>query len=138
MARQIDNCDHYIADVIHGTKGTWRCMNEGREITFTDPDGNETWRYEADDRFAQHNPYVLEHVDLINHIRSGKVINHAETTAISSLGCIMARESAYSGKTITWEEMVQSDLNLMPENLHMGNLDMSKHVVMLPGTPPRT
>jgi len=135
--RQIDGCDHYIADVIHGTNGTWKCMNEGREITFHDVDGNEVWRCEMDGQFTQHNPYVLEHVDLINHIRSGKVINNAETTAIASLACIMARESAYTGKTYTWDGITQSDLNLMPENLTMGNVDMSKHTVQLPGVSPK-
>ena len=140
MMRQIDHCDHYVADVIHGTNGSWKCVNEGREITFHDVEGNEVWRYDKETagQFTQHNPYVLEHVDLINHIRSGKVINNAETTAIASLACIMARESAYSGKTYTWDEITQSDLNFMPEKLTLGNVDMSRYTIPLPGAAPKT
>ena len=139
MMRQIDNCDHYVADIIHGTNGSWKSVNEGNEITFHDVEGNVVWRYdnETTGQFEQHNPYVLEHVDLVNHIRSGKVINNAETTAISSLTCIMARESAYTGKACTWDEMTMSDLNFMPSELTMGNVDMSKYTVPVPGTSPK-
>jgi predicted dehydrogenase len=137
MARQIDNCHGRIAEIIQGTKGSWNSMNE--EFTILDLDGNEVWKFDkkaTEEQFKQNDPYVLEHINLVNHIRSGKVINLAETTAISSMACIMARESAYTGKAYTWDEMTQSDLNLMPAELHLGNVDMSKYVRPLPGTSP--
>ena len=136
MARQIDNCDNRVAEIIQGTKGSW----DSRRHIIYDLDGNEIWRFDreaARELFRQNNAYVLEHIDLVNHIRSGKVINHAETTAISSMACIMARESAYTGKAYTWDEMTQSDLNLMPAELHMGNVDMSKYTIPVPGTSPK-
>ena len=138
MARQIDNCDNRVAEIIQGTKGSWNSMNG--EFIIRDLDGNEVWKFDkkaAQEQFTQHDPYTLEHIDLINHIRSGKVVNHAETTAISSMACIMARESAYTGKAYTWEEMTQSDLNFMPAELHLGNADMSKYVSPIPGTSPK-
>ena len=137
MARQIDNCHGRVAEIIQGTKGSWNSLNDG--FTILDLDGNVVWQYDkeaAKEQFTQNDPYVLEHIDLVNHIRSGKVVNHAETTAISSMACIMARESAYTGKAYTWDEMTQSDLSLMPEELHLGNVDMSKFVPPLPGTAP--
>jgi len=137
MARQIDNCDGRVAEIIQGTKGSWNSMSD--EFPILDLDGNVIWKYDveaAKEQFAQHDPYVLEHIDLVNHIRSGKVVNHAETTAISSMACIMARESAYTGKAYTWDEMTQSDLSLMPAELHLGNVDMSKFTVPKPGTYP--
>lgn len=135
MARQIDNCANHVGEIIQGTKGSWRSS----DMSIRDLDGNVIWQYDneaAKEQFTQHDPYVLEHVNLVNQIRSGKVINIAETTAISSMAGIMARESAYSGKLITWDEMTNSDLNLMPAELTLGNVDMSKYeVIPLPGTP---
>ena len=138
MARQIDHCDNRVAEIIQGTKGSWNSLNGN--TTILDLDGNVIWQYDqeaAKERFKQHNSWVLGHVDLINHIRSGKVINFAETLAISSMACIMARESAYTGKAYTWDEMTQSDLNFMPAELHLGNVDMSKYTIPVPGTSPK-
>jgi len=56
--------------------------------------------------------------------------------ATSSMACIMARESAYTGKAYTWDEMTQSDLNYTPDEWHLGNMDMSKFTIPLPGTAP--
>jgi len=138
MARQIDNCDNRVAEIIQGTKGSWSCMNR-TEFTIRDLDGNLVWQYDEEEtkkQFKQHDPFVLEHINLVNHIRKDKVINLAETTAISSMACIMARESAYTGKAYTWDEMTQSDLNFMPAELHLGNTDMSKYVIPVAGTSP--
>jgi predicted dehydrogenase len=135
MARQIDNCAGNVGEIIQGTKGYWRSSDQ----SIHDWDGNLVWQFDSkanNEKYRQNNDYVLEHMDLVNHIRSGKVINIAETTAISSMAGIMARESAYTGKLITWDEMINSDLSLMPDELHLGNTDMSKYTaVPLPGTP---
>ena len=45
----------------------------------------------------------------------------------------MGREAAYTGKTITWDEMSQSEQDLMPEKLELGSMDMSKYKVHVPG-----
>jgi len=138
MMRQIDNCHFRVAEFIQGTKGSWTTINE--EFAIRDLDGNLIWKYDdevAKNKFEQHNPYVLEHIDLVNHIRSGKAVNEAEITAISSMACIMARESAYSGNITSWDELTQSDLSLMPAELHMGNVGMDKFTVPKQGTSPR-
>ncbi len=137
VERQVDNCSNRTGEYIVGTKGVLDNLNE--RFTMLDHDGNEIWKYDkekAKTQFQQHNPYVLEHLNLINHIRQGKVINFAETTAISSMACIMARESAYTGKIYTWDEMTQSDLNFMPDEMTLGNVkDMKQYeMIPLPGT----
>jgi len=135
MARQIDNCGNRVAETIQGTKGSWNSTNN-RKFNILDLDGNVIWEYNeeaAKEKFKQHNPYVLEHVDLVNNIRSGKVVNNAEFTAISTMACIMAREAAYTGKLCTWDEMTQSDMNFMPADLSLRNMDMSKLTVPVPG-----
>ena len=52
---------------------------------------------------------------------------------MSTLAGIMGRESAYTGQTVTWEQMSQSEMNLVPENPQMGPMDMSKYKVPVPG-----
>jgi predicted dehydrogenase len=62
------------------------------------------------------NPYVAEHVAMVKSIRGdGPYINHGMAVAESTLTCIMARESAYSGREITWEMIMNSQLDLQPK-----------------------
>ena len=138
LARQIDNCGNRVAETITGTRGIFNAVNEGRELNILDLDGNLVWKYDeeaAKEKFQQHNPYVLEHMDLINNIRSGKVVNNAEILANSTMSGIMARESAYTGKFCTWDEMTQSDMNFMPADLTLRNVDRSKYMVPVPAGP---
>lgn len=62
------------------------------------------------------NPYVSEHRALAASIRGdGKYINHGMTVAESTLTCIMARESAYSGLEISWDMIMDSKQDLSPK-----------------------
>ena len=132
MCRQIDGCSSMIGEVIFGTKGYWK----GWEETIYDYDGNILWEFDWDGERAKHpqfDPYTLEHVDAINHIRKGEGLDEATACAMSTLAGIMGRESAYTGKTVTWDEMSQSEMSLVPENPQMGPMDMSKYKVPVPG-----
>jgi predicted dehydrogenase len=63
-----------------------------------------------------HNPYVQEHVDMVNSILgTGPYINEAMAVAESTMTCIMGRESAYSGLEITWDMIMNSKLDLQPK-----------------------
>ncbi len=62
------------------------------------------------------NPYVQEHIDMVKSIRGqGPYINHGQVVGESTMACIMAREAAYSGQAITWEQIMASNLDLMPK-----------------------
>jgi predicted dehydrogenase len=62
------------------------------------------------------NPYVSEHRALVASIRgTGPYINHAMPVAESTMTCIMARESAYSGIEVTWDMIMKSTQDLMPK-----------------------
>ena len=64
------------------------------------------------------NPYVQEHIDMVDSIQGRKpYINQSIPIAESTLTCIMARESAYSGMAITWDQIVNSQQDLMPKQL---------------------
>ena len=75
--------------------------------------------------------YVQEHTDLIASIRAGKPLNELKQVAESSLTAVMGRMSAYSGKTITWDEAMNSPESLMPETLTWGPMPVP--AVPLPG-----
>lgn len=61
-------------------------------------------------------PYVQEHIDMVNSILGkGPYINEAMTVAESTMTCIMGREAAYSGQKVTWDMMMNSQLDLLPK-----------------------
>jgi predicted dehydrogenase len=61
-------------------------------------------------------PYVQEHIDMVKSIRGeGPYINQGMSVAESTMTCIMARESAYSGQEITWDQIMASKLDLQPK-----------------------
>jgi len=137
MCRQIDGCDGNISEFIQGTKGSWQSGDVHRIV---DLKGNVLWEYNEDKykyreekRGSVNNPYVLEHVNWINHIRNKQPICQAEDTAVSTLTAIMGRLSAYSGKDVTWEEVMGSQMNLLPDNPELGKMDMAAYKVPVPG-----
>ena len=132
MCRQIDGCSNAVGEIIYGTKGSWNSFDH--EIK--DLDGNVVWKFDnekAETEFRQHNPYVLEHVDLVNHIRKGEPIDEATACAMSTLAGVMGRTAAYTGDTVTWDAMSQSELDYPPEKLELGPMDMSDYTVQVPG-----
>ena len=46
----------------------------------------------------------------------GPYINEAMAVAESTMTCIMGREAAYSGQKITWDMMMNSQLDLLPKS----------------------
>ena len=138
MCRQIDECTNNVSEVIRGTKGYTNCRN-----TIWKNDGSVKWKYEypKDENgepldYHTTSPYVQEHIDLVTAIRTNKPVNEAETTAKSNLSAIMGRISAYTGKEVTWEEMMQSDLAVPAPELVMGPVDM-EFMVPVPGAAPK-
>jgi predicted dehydrogenase len=85
-----------VSELIVGTKGRTNCHDMGTK---------------------GENPYVQEHIAMINSIRgTGPYINDGMAVAESTLTCIMARESSYSGQEITWDQIMTSQLDLQPGN----------------------
>jgi hypothetical protein len=135
MCRQINDCANSVSEQIRGTKGYTDCKG-----AIWDPEGNPlyTWESPVDEEGEknQNSPYVQEHIDLVTAIREGNQIVEAERTAISNLTAIMGRESAYTGKKVTWEEMMGSDMVLGPQGeLALGPVDMEV-VVPIAGSAP--
>jgi len=133
MCRQIDGCSSNVSEFIQGTKGSWNSIDH--EIK--DLQGNVIWKFDsaaAEANFKVQDPYILEHVDWINHIRRGEAHDEATGTAYSTMAGVVGRQAAYTGLTVDFEEMMASDMNYLPENCEMGPVDMSGYTVAVPGT----
>ena len=137
MCRQINGCTDNVSEYIRGTNGYTNCQD-----TIWNTDGTEQFSYEYpldEDGEPMKNvavsPYDQEHIDLITAIRTGEYVNEAEFTAKSNLTAIMGRISAYTGKMVTWDEMMSSDLKIGPEVLEMGPVDL-KAIIPVPGSAP--
>lgn len=78
-------------------------------------------------------PYVQEHVRLVNSIRGDiPYVNEGTTVAESTMTCIMGREAAYSGMEITWDVIMASKQDLQPKTLDY-KLAMAVPPVAVPG-----
>jgi len=107
--RQIPGSMPRVINTILATEGKAFVNPGGANIV--DASGNETFRL----RHGGVNPYVQEHKDLIESIRSGKPLVELEETADSSLTAVMGRMAAYSGKEVTWDFVTKSEHRLMPD-----------------------
>jgi hypothetical protein len=124
MCRQIDGCANRVEEVLHGTEGS-AVMRSGYAVV----KGSHSWRFDTENR----NPYVQEQMDLINSITArGPHFNEARTVAESTLTAIMGRMSAYTGKEVTWEQAMNSKLDLTPPVYEFTDLPVPP--VAMPGT----
>ena len=134
--REIDGCTNRVEELIFGTKGYTNCQNK-----IFDYNGNTIWEYEyplgEDGRSLGRvaiSPYVQELINMVTAIRTNNPINNAQTLAVSSLVGVMGRESAYTGLDKTWDDMMNSDLRIGPQEYKMGPVPDIKPVVPVPGT----
>lgn len=101
--RQMNGTSYNTADHILGTTGVADLMRQ----TIS---GDEKWRY----RGPGGDMYVQEHRELFAAIRNGQPINNGEYMANSTLMAIMGRLATYTGKTVTWEQALNSQEDLSP------------------------
>ena len=137
--RQIGGCDNQNIVMIYGTKGYVNCYKS----TIYHPDGTIAWEYpypkkdDEDQSWAVPDPFVQEHIRLVTAIRTGKPVNDVEQQALSTLMAIMGRESAYTGKFVSWEQIMASTQKLGPDSYHFGAIPGIKEEVPVAGTAPK-
>ena len=61
-------------------------------------------------------PYQIEHNRLFKSIRDGGHLNDTEYGAKSTMSAILGRMATYSGKLVTWDEAMNANDNMIPEN----------------------
>jgi len=136
-ARQISGCSNLTKVQIVGTEGFADAKGALYNLK-----GEEIWKYpkpeeaDADQTWAVKDPFVQEHINLVTAIRTGNVINDAEAQVMSTLVTIMGRESAYTGKDVTWEELINSDLRLGPTTYEFGPVPGIPETVPVIGNEP--
>jgi predicted dehydrogenase len=121
--RQIANCYSDNSDYVLGGKG--KGWNGWSNAYFKNADGSNGWRYRGE------NPdmYVVEHQHLYRAIRAGEFHNDGDRMVNSTLAGIMGRLSAYTGQEVTWEQALNSKIQLVPDNM---SWDMKLPIEPLP------
>jgi hypothetical protein len=114
MDRQWPNCDGSGTAGFIGTKGRYT----GNEII-----GRHPWKFEG----QLERSGVYEQRAMTESIRKSKPKAEGQNGAYASLTAIMGRESAYTGKLVTWNEMLNSDLDFVFEEIGIwtGTLESS-------------
>jgi predicted dehydrogenase len=124
--RQLNGCANERQEVIVGSKG-WATLDGA----IYDLSGKQTWKYDG----PNNDPLVQEHADWVTSIRSERPVNTAKETAHATLMAIMGRDSAYSGKAITWDDLMASTARLGPTEYTLGPVAL-KPEAPVPGAEP--
>jgi predicted dehydrogenase len=121
QGRHMTKCYDFFGDIIHGTKGSG-VLGEGISNPrlfkgHQQTSANLIWSYKG----PGWDHYQYEHDLLFDAIRTDKPYNEAERCAKSCLTAIMGRMACESGKLVTWDDALNSTLELAPglENLTM-------------------
>jgi predicted dehydrogenase len=114
QGRLIEGCWDFWGVQAHGTKGS-AILGEGVDQPRLYKSCNQTaadliWHFKG----QKNNPYQTEHDLLFDAIRNDKPYNEAERCAKSNLTAIMGRMACESGQKITWDEAMNSNLELAP------------------------
>jgi len=123
IGTQIDNFTFRSDQRLSGTKGA--VLMDFRKGIIT---GENPYEFTGDSP----NPSVLQYREMIQSIRNGQALNEGVQIANSTLTAILGRMSAYTGKEVTWEwVMNESRLDLSPEKMEFG--DLPPEPVAVPG-----
>jgi predicted dehydrogenase len=91
-------------DIIMGTKGT--CHWTACRI-----EGETKWHYKG----PRNDLSAAEQERLIGSIRSGNLINDGDTMVDSTYMAVMGQIACYTGKPVTWEQMMAADFEFAPK-----------------------
>ena len=105
QCRHIRGCWDSVSEFVHGSKG-----NSNPAGGIYTRDGN--WNFSE----KQKDPYQVEHDDLFAAIRKGTEYNEGDNGAYSSMTAILGRLCTYSGKEISWNDAINSNLSLAPKS----------------------
>ncbi len=102
--RQVPGCWSYVAECAHGTDGWAELVNDRNTYVIR---GKNEWRRPSEEKVKD--PYQQEHDDLIAAVIGNQEYNEAERGALSTMSVLMGRSAAYSGKEVTWDEMMKTE-----------------------------
>ncbi len=88
-----------VTEFVHGTKGSRQVAVRGGP------------------QLQSQNPYVQEHVDLIQSILENKKQNEAWYATASSMTAVLGRMATYSGQVVKWDDAVAKGPDESPEKI---------------------
>jgi predicted dehydrogenase len=126
MGAQIDKASELQSYRIVGTKG--QAYTDAGNLMIS---GAKPYKYDG----PQPSPVIQQHADQIAAMRGGQRLNEGVRIAESTMTCIMGRMSAYTGRALKWDWVMQaSKLDLRPPREEFGALPMPP--VAIPGQTP--
>jgi len=114
QGRHMADCWGFFGDVIHGASGS-AVLGEGQPKPLIFKGHQQTpesriWEYEG----PKCNPYQVEHDLLFEAIREDKPYNETQRCAYAAMAGILGRMAAESGKMVTWDEALASNIEQAP------------------------
>jgi predicted dehydrogenase len=114
MSSQINGTTGRVGERVVGTRGSTYTTRAYGYI-----EGDNAYKYDG----PNFSGLVREHTDLIDSIREGRPINEGKRLAESTLTAIMGRMSAYTGRAMKWDWVMNaSRLDLTPPKYEFGDL----------------
>jgi len=125
--RQFLDSYQFTGDTIVGTKGVAKFGTASAEIN-----GENPWRWRKPR--TPKSMYDIEHEEFFAAIRAGEHKNDTEWIAHSTTMALMGRTACYQGKRIEWDDISNSDMKLVPDNIDIdGKLPIRP--MRIPGVP---
>jgi predicted dehydrogenase len=123
--RQFVDSYQFTGDTIYGTKGTAKFGHGYAEVT-----GENAWRWRKPR--TPTNMYQIEHDEFFTSIRKGERHSDEDLAAQTTMLGLLGRTVCYTGKRITWDEIVASEQKLVPDGLDMSG-DLPIRPMPIPG-----
>lgn len=110
FCRQTPGCWTSFSQHAHGTKGTAHMEGHGETELLIQGESPQRWKRGKDG-------HQVEHDDFFAALHAGRPYNEVDATAASTMTAILGRMATYSGKFVTWDDAMNSNLDLTPKNL---------------------
>ena len=110
LSRHIPNCWNSFSQHAHGTDGDADIEGHGRSMITVRGKAPIVWKRDRDG-------HQVEQDDLFAALLAGEPYNEADYGATSTMTAILGRMASYSGKAVTWDDAIASELDLGPKEL---------------------
>ena len=107
QCRHIPGCWNSFSEHAHGAKGYADIQGHGRSVLCVDGQKPMRWRRGPDG-------HQVEHDNLFAALLAGKPYNEGDYGATATMTAILGRMATYSGKVVTWDQGLSSELDLSP------------------------
>ena len=105
--RQIPNCWDSFSEHAYGTKGHLDIDGHGIARLFVKGKDPQIWQRNT-------SGHQVEMDVLFDHVARGQEFNNGDTAAASTMTSILGRMATYSGKVVTWDDAMNSELDTFP------------------------